>query len=111
MDVKKVDAFMLEKGNCFPADKTMYVKEKLMDISDERSYVLDTAPLKNPTTMLWVSIFLGWAGIDRLMNGDIGLGLVKMCSLGCFGFLWLIDIFTLPKKVKEHNFSKFMTMI
>ena len=33
MDAKKVDSFMLEKGKCFPADKTMYVKEKLMEVS------------------------------------------------------------------------------
>lgn len=111
MDAKKVDSFMLEKGKCFPADKTMYVKEKLMETGDQRSYVLETIPLKNPITMLVISICLGAFGVDRFMNGDIGLGILKLCTLGGLGFWWIADIFILPKKVKEYNFSKFMTMI
>ena len=111
MDAKKVDAFLLEKGKCFPDDKTMYIKEKQLEVGDQRSYVLDTVPLKNPMTMLIVSILVGWLGIDRFMNGDIGLGLLKLCTFGGCLIWWIVDIFILPKKVKEYNFSKFMTMI
>lgn len=111
MDAKKVDVFIMDKKNYFPENKTMYVKEKLMEISEERSYMLDTVPLKNPMTILIVSILLGVFGVDRFMCGDIGIGVLKLLSFGGCGIWWIIDIFIVPKKVKEDNFNKFMTMI
>lgn len=111
MDAKKVDVFMMDKKKFFPENKTMYVKEKLMDVSEERSYVLDTISLKNPMTIMIVSIILGCFGVDRFMCGDIGIGVLKLLTLGGFGIWWIIDIFIVPKKVKEDNFNKFMTLI
>lgn len=111
MDIKKVDSFMLDATKFFPADKTMYVKEKLLALDDSRSYVMTTSALKNPTTILIVGILAGWLGLDRFLAGDIGLGILKLLTLGGGFIWWIVDLFVLPKKVKEMNFNKFMTLI
>ena len=48
--------------------------------------------MKNKTTALILSIFVGELGIDRFYLGYIGIGLLKLLTVGCFGILWLIDI-------------------
>ena len=48
--------------------------------------------MKNKTTALLLSIFLGGLGIDRFYLGHTGLGILKLLTGGCFGILWLIDI-------------------
>ena len=42
---------------------------------------------------LFFSIFLGWAGIDRFYLKHYFTGILKLITLGFFGFWWVIDIF------------------
>ena len=67
--------------------------------------------MKDPTTILLVSIFLGVLGIDRFMIGDTGMGILKLLTGGCCGILALVDWFTISKKTKELNFNKVMSLI
>ncbi len=48
--------------------------------------------MKNKTTALLLSIFLGSLGIDRFYLGYTGMGILKLLTGGCFGILSLIDI-------------------
>lgn len=41
---------------------------------------------------LLLSIFLGGLGIDRFYLGYIGLGILKLITMGGFGIWWLIDL-------------------
>ncbi len=47
---------------------------------------------KDWTTTLILSILLGTLGIDRFYLGYIGLGIVKLITLGGCGIWWLIDL-------------------
>lgn len=38
------------------------------------------------------AILVGYLGIDRFINGNIGLGLLKLVTLGGFGVWWIADI-------------------
>jgi TM2 domain-containing membrane protein YozV len=46
----------------------------------------------NWQTALLLSIFLGWLGADRFYSGRIGLGILKLLTLGGYFVWWIIDI-------------------
>ena len=95
----------------FPAEKIMYIKEKLAAMDENKFAMISTIEMKDPTTILLVSIFLGGLGVDRFMLGDIGMGILKLLTCGVCGILTIIDWFTVSKKTKELNFNNVMTML
>lgn len=111
MDAQKLDMFIMTNQKFFPSEKIMYLKERLRDIDDEKFSLISTIELKDPTTILLVSIFLGTLGIDRFMIGDTGMGILKLLTGGLCGILTIIDWFTISNKTKELNFNKIMTHI
>ena len=111
MDQNKVDMYIMTNQKYFPAEKIMYIKEKLSAMDESKLMMLQTIELKDPTTILLVSIFLGSLGIDRFMLGDTGMGILKLLTCGVCGILTIIDWFTVSKKTKELNFNNIMTML
>lgn len=111
MDNQKVDMFIMTNAKYFPEDKIFFLKEKLKGIDDEKFSMLTAIGLKDPTTIVLVSIFLGSLGIDRFMIGDTGVGVLKLLTGGCCGILTIIDWFTVSGKTKEKNFNKIMTLL
>ena len=75
MDAQKLDMFIMTNQKFFPSEKIMYLKERLRDIDDEKFSLISTLELKDPTTILLVSIFLGTLWIDRFKIGDTGMGI------------------------------------
>lgn len=111
MDQNKVDMYVMTNQKYFPAEKIMYLKEKLAAMDESKFTMVSTVELKDPTTILLVSIFLGTLGIDRFMLGDTGMGILKLLTGGCCGILTIIDWFTVSKKTKELNFNNLMTIL
>ncbi len=48
--------------------------------------------MKDKTTALILSIFLGSIGVDRFYLGKVGTGILKLLTVGGFGIWWLIDV-------------------
>lgn len=53
---------------------------------------------RNWMVALMLSIFLGWAGIDRFYLGSAGVGILKLLTFGFFGILWLVDVIMIATK-------------
>ena len=111
LDQSKVDMFFMTNAKYFPEEKAVYLKDKLCTVDDEKFSLISTIELKDPTTLLLVSIFLGTLGIDRFMLGDTGMGILKLLTGGCCGILTIIDWFTISKKTKEANYNKIMSLL
>ena len=111
VDKTKVDMFIMSNQKYFPAEKIMFLKEKLYRLDEEKFSMVSCIELKDPTTLLLISLFLGGMGIDRFMLKDTGMGVLKLLTGGCCGILTIIDWFSIQKKTKEINFNKFMTML
>ena len=111
MEQQKVDMYIMTNQKYFPAEKVMLVKERLQAMDDSKFSMLSTVELKDPMTILLVSIFLGTLGIDRFMIGDIGMGVLKLLTCGVCGILTIIDWFTISKKTKELNFNNIMALL
>lgn len=48
--------------------------------------------MKNKTTAIILSVLLGWLGVDRFYLGYVGLGILKLVTMGAFGIWTLIDL-------------------
>lgn len=51
---------------------------------------------------LVMSILFGSIGVDRFIMGQIGLGILKLVTLGGCGIWWLIDVILIATK---HDFE------
>lgn len=111
LDQQKIDLYIMTNQKYFPEEKIVYLKDKLRTMDEEKFSLVSTVELKDPTTLLLVSIFLGTLGIDRFMLGDTGMGILKLLTCGCCGILTIVDWFTISKRTKERNFNQLMSLI
>lgn len=111
VDRQKVDMFIMSNQKYFPSDKIIFLKEKLYRMDESRFSMVSAVELKEPTTILLISLFLGSLGVDRFMLGETGVGVLKLLTCGCCGILTLIDWFSVQKKAKELNFRNIMTVL
>ncbi len=44
-------------------------------------------------SLLGLGLFYGFLGVDRMYNGQVELGILKLVTGGGFGIWWLVDIF------------------
>ena len=111
MDTQKVDMYVMTNQKYLPAEKIVFLKQKLADADETKFALVSSVEFKDPTTILLVSIFLGSLGIDRFMLGETGMGLLKLLTGGLCGILTIIDWFSVQKKAKERNFNALMMVL
>ncbi len=111
MEQQKVSMYLMTNQKYFPEEKMMYLREKLESADEGKFAVISSVPLKDPTTMLLFSLFLGSLGVDRFMIGDTGMGVLKLLTGGLCGILTIIDWFGISKKTKELNFNHLMSVL
>jgi hypothetical protein len=106
MDINKVDMYLMANGKFFEGAAIPMIRESLIKIDDSKFVILQTLNLKDPTTMLLVSILGGQLGIDRFMIGDTGLGIGKLLTCGGLGIWAIVDWFMIMPRTKEVNLQK-----
>lgn len=83
-----------------------YMQEKLDNLDEKKATNIAMLDLKSPILGLVLGLFLGGLGIDRFYKGDIGLGIIKLITLGCLGIWAIIDLFLVYKGIKKDNLQK-----
>ena len=111
MDSQKVDMFIMSNQKYFPAEKIVFLKQKLLEVDESKFTLASTVELKDPTTILLISLFLGGFGVDRFMLGETGVGILKLLTGGLCGILTIIDWFSVQKKAKDLNYNNIMTIL
>ena len=106
MDKSKIDLYLTTNAKYFEPTAIPIIRQKLENASDDVLLSLQATELKDPTTVLLISIFLGYLGIDRFIIGDTGMGILKLLTGGLCGILTIVDWFTISKKAKQINLSK-----
>ena len=111
MDSQKVDMFIMSNQKYFPAEKIVFLKQKLLEVDESKFTLASTVELKDPTTLLLISLFLGGFGVDRFMLGETGVGVLKLLTGGLCGIRTIIDWFSVQKKTKDLNYNNIMTIL
>ena len=108
MDAQKVDMFLMTNAKFFEGYQLNAVKEKLTGLDDSKWMAVQALNLKDPTTMLIISILAGQLGIDRFMIGDTGLGIGKLLTCGGLGIWAIVDWFLIMGRTREVNAERLM---
>ena len=111
MDASKIDMYVMTNQKYLPAEKIVFIKEKLKNVDEERFALISSVEFKDPTTILLISLFLGTFGVDRFMLGETGMGVLKLLTCGLCGILTIIDWFSVQNKARELNFQRIMAVL
>ena len=111
MQKQSIDLYLVTNAKYFEPSAIPVIRQKLENASDDSMIALQATELKDPTTILLISIFLGSLGIDRFMIGDTGMGILKLLTWGLCGILTIIDWFTISRKTKQLNLAKISMIV
>lgn len=106
MEKSKVDMFLAVNAEKFSPESLYYLSEQLQQFPDDKSMILNAQDFKSPSTLLLISFFLGFLGVDRFMIGDTGLGILKLLTFGACGIWVLIDLFLISDATRKANYTK-----
>jgi TM2 domain-containing membrane protein YozV len=106
MDSQKIDMYLMTNAKFFSPAHINFIRERLQAADDSKWGLINSADLKDPTTVLIVSIFAGSLGIDRFMIGDTGLGVGKLLTAGGCGVWWIVDLFLIQDATRQKNMEK-----
>lgn len=111
MDSSKIDMYLMTNAKFFDGNKVALIRERLVALDESRFAQLHAVNLKDPTTILIVSILAGGLGIDRFMIGDTGLGIAKLLTCGGLGIWTIVDWFMIQSRTREVNFERLLQVV
>ena len=108
---QKVDLYLMMNQKYFPAERIMFLRERLLQMDDDTFMRMSMVQLKDPTVILIVSLFVGTLGIDRFMLEEPAMGVLKLLTAGGCGVWAIVDLFLVMNKTRELNFSKIIALL
>jgi len=106
MEENRVDMFLMANGKYFESIQIPMIRDQLLKLDDSKWTILQSLNLKDPTTILIVSLVVGQLGIDRFMVGDTGLGILKLLTCGGFVIWTVVDWFLIMGITRKKNYEK-----
>ncbi len=107
----KIDMFITAHAKDFEMEAIPQVKALLEKVPEDKYSMILGMDLKNPTTMLLISLFVGVFGVDRFMLGEIGLGVLKLITGGGLGIWAVIDWITVMKRTRKNNYNELVNYL
>lgn len=107
-----INSFLISKSEYFKKEDLETIRQGLNKLSVEQILSLSSISLINPNLMrltpLLIFVFgaIGM-GIDRIILGQIGRGLLKIFTAGGFLIWFIVDCFTITSRTKDYNMEKF----
>src|ERR1022692_4368389 len=111
MEASKVDMFIMANAKNFESYQLSQIRDKLTAADESKSPMVQMVQLKDPSTSLIISIFVGHFGIDRFIIGDVGIGVGKLLTCGGFGIWTIIDWFMIQGATREKNMEKMQQIL
>jgi len=106
MDSQRVDMYLMSNAKFFQPSQLAYIRERLNAADDSKWGLIQSVDLKDPTTLIIVSILAGGFGIDRFLIGDTGLGVAKLLTCGGAGIWTIVDWFLIMDLTRQKNMEK-----
>ncbi|QYJ67827.1 TM2 domain-containing protein [Flavobacterium litorale] len=106
MEAQKVDMYLMSNAKYFRSQQLNYIRERLLNLDESKWTMLQSIELKDPTTIIIVSILAGGLGIDRFLIGDTGMGVGKLLTCGGAGIWTIVDWFLIMDATRDKNIEK-----
>lgn len=109
MNENDIILFTINNQNKFPSHRLSIIKERLKEMPSQESIIATSLDYQDTSMIICLSVLVGYLGIDRMMIGQVLLGVIKLITCGgCF--IWtIIDWFIIGNLTKEYNYNMFMS--
>ena len=106
-----VDKFLVMNQNDLPQAQIPMLRQNMLHCSMRKLYAIQQMSLRRAYNMQFISIILGWSGIDRMLIGDMSLGLIKLLTLGGFGLIMIYDWLVIVHHTRRYNYLQVMSVL
>jgi len=103
--ISAADQFLMMNGRYFRPQHFQQIRMVLDQLNERQIAQVAGADYKDPTTLLIISIFVGQLGVDRFLLGQVGLGVLKLLTLGGCWIWWLVDCILIMGNTRDHNMA------
>lgn len=111
MNDQYIAGWLASHAKYFDSAALPYIEQALYEMDDRNYIALNSIQLNEPSMVFVVSLLVGGLGIDRFIIGDVGMGILKLFTGGCFGVLTIVDWFRIMGRTRTKNYDRFMEFV